>query len=721
MYPPYDCYGGYSNYQCDCYDVPQKKTEDCEKTDIIVIGAGTAGCVIAGRRAMDGKTVRVLEQGPDTSFTSKDPDVQFDKPLIKLPIAVFQLYESYTSTGSSTFHPSSTLLDYVTKAPGRTADERQYFRYPRCHGAGGCTSHHAMQDGVGSLKLYDEMSKDIKDSYFNGENANKLFKRMEDASTIPNSSSYSGQDGWLKIRYGTPHDIQKAILEEVKDNEKYGKTPEVTLRRDPEGIGLAAMQANVNEDGKPFRSYAYQDLIATPWKNAPNKDYVKNITVNFNTHVSRLLFKGNKCVGVEVDVQKANNVSAPLRTEVEELNDGTFKSKFRNKEDFQNPSNDPWIKESTDTVKRYYADTIVLCAGAIQSPQILMLSGIGPKEHLKEMGIDVLVDSPGVGSNMTDHTELGCIFELDARKTIHPWQSNFIFKGLSAEEFPADYKDAFDNAVANSKESFGENAGVITWDWYSDNNDIGKTWADIHAAQWDAAFWNFDYDYSHSIDQSATLSPEHHNHNFRHFVPSATNALVADPDVKKEDIVLSQFNNEKPRVFITWLIELLKPTRGKTNGTIRLKSKDPRDEPIIDQKLYEDREGLLRMAKFLKRRVRPVMDALREKWGVPEGQRYEWQPGPGAETEEQIADYIAYQSSYGHHMSGTCQMGPKSAADGDVVDSHFRVNGTKNLYLADTSVYRAPFLHTYNTSRAGYFMGEACADRLKNPNAKAPQ
>lgn len=87
-----------------------------------------------------------------------------------------------------------------------------------------------------------------------------------------------------------------------------------------------------------------------------------NLTVIGNAHVRRVMFDGAVCVGVEADVAGERRV-------------------FR-------------------------ADTTVLSAGALRSPQLLMLSGIGPAAHLRQYGIDVVEDLPGVGSNLTDHPEL---------------------------------------------------------------------------------------------------------------------------------------------------------------------------------------------------------------------------------------------------------------------------------------------------------------------------
>ena len=96
------------------------------------------------------------------------------------------------------------------------------------------------------------------------------------------------------------------------------------------------------------------------------------------------------------------------------------------------------------------------------------------------------------------------------------------------------------------------------------------------------------------------------------------------------------------------------------------------------------------------------------------GVKGEITPGIGAQTvEEDIKKVIKNWSAFGHHVSGTCQMGRNNDHNA-VVDSKLRVRGVKNLRVADTSVYRAPNLHAFNTSRAAYLMGEVVADRIIN-------
>jgi choline dehydrogenase len=71
--------------------------------------------------------------------------------------------------------------------------------------------------------------------------------------------------------------------------------------------------------------------------------------------------------------------------------------------------------------KRVHAREVILCGGAINSPQLLMLSGIGPREHLEDLGIDVLADLPGVGSNLQDHLEVYIQYASKQPVSIGPW------------------------------------------------------------------------------------------------------------------------------------------------------------------------------------------------------------------------------------------------------------------------------------------------------------
>jgi choline oxidase len=131
--------------------------------------------------------------------------------------------------------------------------------------------------------------------------------------------------------------------------------PEIDNTRGEYGQGISWVSLNEHEGLRYSTAMAYLfPLSALP----------ANLTVQLETLVSKILFDGTRAIGVETD-------------------HGRF---FATKE-------------------------IVLSAGAIDTPKLLMLSGIGPAEHLREVGIDVLVDSPGVGSNLQDHIETPVMWE----------------------------------------------------------------------------------------------------------------------------------------------------------------------------------------------------------------------------------------------------------------------------------------------------------------------
>lgn len=131
--------------------------------------------------------------------------------------------------------------------------------------------------------------------------------------------------------------------------------PEIDNTRGQYGQGISWVSLNEHDGLRYSTAMAYL---------FPLSDLPPNLTVQLETLVSKVLFDGTRAVGVETD-------------------HGQF---FATKE-------------------------IVLSAGAIDTPKLLMLSGIGPAAHLEEVGVEVLVDSPGVGSNLQDHIETPVTWE----------------------------------------------------------------------------------------------------------------------------------------------------------------------------------------------------------------------------------------------------------------------------------------------------------------------
>lgn len=149
-----------------------------KEADYIVVGAGSAGCIIASRLAQAGESVIVIEAGPDTSLESTDPLFQIDKLNVFVPLLFPALWRRFQRVPESDqcgfWHATQTLLPFVS-----TNQNGIYYPVPRSCGAGGCVSHHAMQDGIGSLQVYDNIANLLKDERWNGVNAKRVSVKME--------------------------------------------------------------------------------------------------------------------------------------------------------------------------------------------------------------------------------------------------------------------------------------------------------------------------------------------------------------------------------------------------------------------------------------------------------------------------------------------------------------------------------------------------------------
>ncbi|MGX1163643.1 choline dehydrogenase [Arthrobacter sp. SLBN-100] len=131
-----------------------------------------------------------------------------------------------------------------------------------------------------------------------------------------------------------------------------------------DGVGPVPL----NIDGKNRASAGYSYVLPAMQR--------QNLTVQGNARVLRLLFEGKVCVGVEADVAGER--------------------------------------------REFRAAETVISAGALRSPQILLLSGVGPADQLRELGIEVVQDLPGVGMNLTDHPQLALQYEFDGRSPYIP-------------------------------------------------------------------------------------------------------------------------------------------------------------------------------------------------------------------------------------------------------------------------------------------------------------
>jgi choline dehydrogenase len=278
-------------------------------------------------------------------------------------------------------------------------------------------------------------------------------------------------------------------------------------------------------------------------------------------------------------------------------------------------------------VKRYYcAREVIVAGGAFNSPQLLMLSGIGPRAHLEDKGIRCLVDRPGVGTNLQDRYEVGVVTEMK-----RDWR---ILAGATfAPPRPNETGDPCYVDWQNGRGVYTTNGSVL--------GIVRKS----GPAQADPDLFVF-------------AVPGR----FEGYYPGYAAASA------------------RTRNFLTWTI--LKAHTRNRGGYVRLRSADPRDVPEIGFRYFEegtDTEGgdlaaVVEGVEFV-RRICASNDAIQR----------EVIPGPAVRTREEIGRFVT-DHAWGHHASCSNPMGRASDASA-VVDSEFRVIGTRGLRVVDASVF----------------------------------
>ncbi len=292
--------------------------------DYIIVGAGSAGCVLANRLSDDpDHQVLLIEAGP--------PDRSL---MIHMPAGVASLLDN-----------PSYGWGYSTE-PDPTLGGRQVV-WPRGRVLGGSSSINGMAYVRGHQLDYERWADAGLDGW-SYANVLPYFKRAETYSGA--ASPYRGTDGPLFVMQGPASNaIYQAYLAAGQEA-GYGITQDQNGARQE---GFSRMDMTIHHGRRCSTSLAYLKPIRRR----------SNLTVITNVLVTRILFDKVRATGVEV-------------AEAEEL-------------------------------EQMSADReVILCGGVVNSPQLLMLSGIGPANSLKGLGITPRIDLPGVGQNLQDHAEV---------------------------------------------------------------------------------------------------------------------------------------------------------------------------------------------------------------------------------------------------------------------------------------------------------------------------
>ncbi len=592
--------------------------------EYIVVGSGAGGGTVAARLAEAGRTVLLLEAGSDPRNLSGGDAVE---------PGVNRLSDDYDVP---CFHPFATENDaikwdffvrhYAADALQRRDDKYREkwdgkrvdgVLYPRAGTLGGCTAHNAMILVYPHNDDWDQIARLTSDPSWSAENMRSYFERLENCQyraapyrllgKIGIDSTRHGWKGWLQTEAPIPAAAlrDKSLKDEIIESalrafKEIGQPLEQAYELfegqcDPNDWQLVCDNA-VGIRYTPLTTRNHQRIGTRERVVETAQKYPNNLRIELNALVTRVLIDGgNRAYGVEYlsgeRLYRAHNNASQANGERHEV---------------------------------YASREVILAGGAFNTPQLLMLSGVGPRDILRRHGIQLRAELPGVGKNLQDRYEVGVV----NRMNFDHWG---VLEGAKYNRSDPMYQQ-WASGRTGVYMTNGACLAVIK------RSAPERPLPDLFCFALLGMFRGYFPTYS-------TLIPKHLN-------------------------------------YLTWAI--LKAHTNNRAGEVTLRSADPRDMPDVNFRYFEegsdakgeDLNSVVDGIKF----VRSLTANLKKEGLIAE----EELPGEHIQSDDQLKDFVR-ANAWGHHASCTCPIGPKEG--GGVVDNGFRVHDVTGLRVVDASVF----------------------------------
>ncbi|KAJ7147501.1 choline dehydrogenase [Mycena crocata] len=580
--------------------------------DYIVVGAGAGGGPLASRLAINGFKVLLMDAGHVVANLNTT-----------IPLYLARANED-----------PQMALDYEVAHYPAAGPANVTMWYPRGSAIGGSTAMNALIHLRPHNYDLDKMSTQLNDKSWSASSmrtylTDKIENNLYIPSLLGQFLSY-GYGGWLNTDF-PPLNLLLSIknldlqLLEILTSVITAVSPVLgtDYNGDPNNDGVEGGAAVIlTKDSAHNRSSVRDHILAT--KNA----FPSKLIIQSDTLATKILTCTSGSDTVAYGVEAA---SGPALLAVHRMFAGKPAGGLQTK---------------TYRAKR----EVIVSAGTFQTPQLLMLSGIGPAAHLKEHNISVVKDLPGVGANLQDRIEMTVVWKLK--------QTYTLFADCTFQDSMA--ADPCLKEWANGGHDNLYSSGPAVWA-HAYKSNAALPYLDVWSMWGPGAFRGYFKGYP------VILAEDSKNH----------------------------FNN------------VILKAHTSSKGWVRLTGSDPQDVLEINKNQFQTPEDLqdLEITKDAIKKTRALWAAKSGMYGNSIAETW---PGPEVQTDEQIKDFVI-KNAWGHHVCCTAAIGPDSDANA-VLDSNFKVRGVKGLRVVDASSF--PWIPGMFMTTSIYQISEKAADAV---------